>query len=454
MEAGSPRSAAPEATRPARPASVPLVAGARLPLAFIVFGLAGLAAAAVWMALEPSLAGLPHLHPRVVALVHLWLPGFLLSVSIGAVYQLMPVVLGAPLGMRVSTLWIHFVLHALGSILLVVSFARARFEWVGAGGILVATGVGILFTSVLRTFRAAKRRDAPAWCFPLATGWLAATVLFGITLALNRRWPWLPLSAANLLRAHAHLGLAGFFLTLLQGTTFQLVPMFTMGSLSRPRLVWTGLLATQAGLLTLTPGLAWELPVLTRIGALILLGGMMCSAVALRCTLKTRKRKTLEPGLTAFVFGALLLGLAAAVGTGLAFMPGGHALARKTIAVYGILIIPGALSLLVLGMVCKIIPFLVWMRAYGPKVGKQPVPLATALASRPLEQGWLIAHVIGLGLLFAAATFSADGLALAGGVTLVIATGLFLTNAARVLAHLRTRSAPSLNPKKLQPLSS
>lgn len=37
------------------------------------------------------------MNPLVVALAHLWLPGFLLSVCLGACYQLMPVVLGAAL---------------------------------------------------------------------------------------------------------------------------------------------------------------------------------------------------------------------------------------------------------------------------------------------------------------------------------------------------------------------
>lgn len=419
--------------------SVPLVAGARLPLAFIGSGLGGLAAAAAWMALEPSLVGLPHLHPRVVALVHLWLPGFLLSVCIGALYQLMPVVLGAPLATRASTLWTHFALHTVGSVLLVVAFTQSRFEWVGVGGLLIALGVGVLFASVLRTFRVATRRDAPAWCFPLATGWLALTVLFGIALAINRRWPWLPLSAADLLRAHAHLGLAGFFLTLLQGTTFQLVPMFTMGTLRRPRMIWTGLLATQAGLLVLTPGLAWNLPMLTRGGALILAIGVGCSALALHATFATRRRKVLEPGLQAFVLGSVVLALATLMGVALAFLPTGHPWARPGIAAYGLVLIPGALSLVVLGMLCKIIPFLVWMRAYGPKVGKQPVPLATALASRRLEQAWLLLHLAGLALLVAGALRGTAPVVLAGALALLAGTGLFLANALHVLAHLRPR---------------
>lgn len=82
-------------------------------------------------------------------------------------------------------------------------------------------------------------------------------------------------------------------------------------------------------------------------------------------------------------------------------------------------------------MLCKIVLFLVWMRAYGPKVGKQPVPVATQLASRSLEQGRLGLHLAGVGLLLA-------GFATAGALSLVIATSLFLANMLRVLAHLRT----------------
>src|SRR5690606_28607932 len=115
-----------------------------------------------------------------VALAHLWLPGFLLSASIGSLYQLMPVALGAPLQTRTAVLWLHFALHALGLPLLVLALARGRFEWAGLGGALLAAGTGILLAAVLETFRAARRRDAAAWSFPLAAGWLALTVLAGV----------------------------------------------------------------------------------------------------------------------------------------------------------------------------------------------------------------------------------------------------------------------------------
>ena len=416
-----------------------MVAGGNLPLAFIGLGLAALATAAVWLLRQPGLLSLPFMHPQVVAFVHLWLPGVLLSICVGAVYQLMPVVLGAPLKANVSGLWIHFGLHAIGVVCLVRAFTTSQFAWAGLGGTLITVGTGILMVATVRTFRSADRRDASAWCFPLANGWLVATVVFGIALALNRRWPVLPLSAIDLLRAHAHLGLAGFFLTLLQGTTFQLVPMFTMGELRRPRLIWSGLLATQAGLLALAPGLAWGIDWLTRSGAVILVGGLACSAVALIATFRTRRRKKTEPGIKAFLVGTAALALAALVGAVLTFAPASVSSSHAWITAYGVLLIPGALSLTILGMLCKIVPFLVWMRAYGPKVGKQPVPIATTLSSRALENGWLIAHVVGLGLVIA-------GFAASGAVVLAGATALFLTNMIRVLAHLR--------PRALVPLSS
>jgi len=446
MEVALPRSAGAKAGHASHPVGVPLVGGARLPLAFILFGLAGLATAVGWMVAEPSLLGLPHFHPRVVALVHLWLPGFLLSVCIGALYQLMPVVLGTPLVMSAWKLWSHFGLHAFGVSLLVIAFTSGHYEWAAVGGIFVSLGISLLFVAVLRTFGGAKRRDAAAWCFPIATGWLAATVLFGLVLAFNRRWPWLPLSATDLLRAHAHFGLAGFFLTLLQGTTFQLIPMFTMGTLRRPHLIWTGLLATQAGLLALAPGLAWDQSALIRIGAVIIAAGILCSVVAFLETLQTRRRKTIEPGIKAFILGTGALVVSAMIGVGIAFTSVSHLLVSRWITAYGIVIIPGALSLTVLGMLCKIVPFLVWMRAYGPKVGKQPVPIATALASRGLEHSWLAFHLAGLGLLFIGATLASTTTIMVGGVALAISTGCFLSNMLRVLAHLCGSDTKILSP--------
>lgn len=444
MEAGSPRSNAPDIARGPRPPTVPLVGGARLPLAFILCGLLAFAVASSWLAASPSLILQPFLHPSVVACVHLFLPGFLLSVTIGAFYQLMPVVLGAPLHASSRALWLHFVAHVLGLPVLVLGFIAARFDWVGIGGLFIATGIIHFTLTACRTFAQGTRRDAAAWSFPLSATWLLITVVLGILLAGHRRWPFLPLSAVDLLRAHAHLGLGGFFLTLLQGATFQLVPMFTMGQAQRPRFIWGGILCTQAGLLLLAPGFAWSLPVLAIAGASFLIIGIACSGIALRATLLTRRRKKLEPGLRAFLTGATLLIPITGVASTLMIVETGWTGFPRLVSSYGVLIILGALSLMVLGMLCKIVPFLVWMRAYGPLVGKQPVPLATELSSKPLERVWAAAHLSALVLLVAACATATPVLAGLGAWTLAGGGLIFLINIARVLMHLHRATPPPL----------
>ena len=207
MGAGSPRSAAePPPPRMSAP-GVALVEGAHLPLAFIGLGLVAFAVANAVLAVRPQFLLLPHVHPGVVAVAHLWLPGFLLSVSMGAIYQLMPVVLGAALQLPPGVAWAHFGAHAAGVAMLTSGFALGRFEIVALGGCAVTAGVGVLLVVTWRTFLASARRDAIGWSFPLAVSWLAMTVLLGIVLALNRRSPFLPLAMMDLLRTHAHVGL-------------------------------------------------------------------------------------------------------------------------------------------------------------------------------------------------------------------------------------------------------
>jgi hypothetical protein len=433
-------------TPPVRVApGMPLVAGARLPLAFIIAGLVALLVAAGWTALHPAALVMPHMHPEVVAIAHLWLPGFLLSACMGAMYQLVPVILGTRWRGGESMMWIHFATHVTGVALLVAGFAVGRFETVAVGGALISAGAVLLAVAIIRTFADSTRRDVAAWCLPLAAGWLAMTVLVGVSLALLRRWPLLPFSPLGLLRAHAHLGLAGFFLTLLQGVTFQLVPMFTMGEARRPRAAAVGLAASQSGLLLLATGFALEWQGVVTAGAILAVLGIASSAVAFAATLRTRRRRELEPGLQGFVAGVTVLAVAAVAGLALLALPPGTAALRGAMA-YGVIAIDGGVGLAVLGMLCKIIPFLVWMRTYGPRIGRQPVPVATSLASRPLERTWLILHVAALPMLIAAILLDSHALAAGGAWLLAVAIGAFLGNAFRVFRHTWHPQSPAAPP--------
>lgn len=432
----------PAVDRPAaRAGFVPLTGGAGPPLAFMGFGLASLVVAGVWGAVRAA-QGLPvYLHPEVVALAHAWLPGFLLSLCAGACLQLMPVVLGTPLRGPRWLPWAHVTLHVSGSVALVLGLVRGAYGAAAVGGLLVAVGVGLLACATCATFRASPRRDFIAWSFPLSVGWLSATVLAGMVLALNRRSPFLPLPIQALLGAHAHLGLAGFFLTLLQGGAFQLVPMFTLGRASAQPLAQVGLLCTQAGLVALVPGLAFGNTLATTAGAFLIACGAGSSLLAGARTLATRRRRTLETGVMAFACGACLLACVAAGGAAFLAWTPSEGVPPGILLAYGIVVVMGGLALCVLGMLCKILPFLVWMRAFAPFAGRRPVPAATELASKPLERVWLVCHLSGTTGLAAGAATGAGGLAAWGAALLALGALAYGASAARVLLHLVRRPA-------------
>lgn len=414
-----------------------LASQGRLPLAFMGLGLLWLAAAAGLLAAAPGVLAMPHVHPHVIALTHAWVLGFFVTVACGAIYQLAPVALGTTLWSERSG-WAHLALHALGVPGMVVAFWRWDLRLLGCFSPLVAIGVGFFAVNAWVTVRKSGRRDAVAWSLVLAPAWLVLTVLAGLALAANRVWYFIPADPIALLRAHAHLGLIGFFATLLQGVTFRLVPMFTLGDVPDWRPVKAGLWITQTALLVLVSALAYHLALLTCVMAGLILISFGCSAHGLVRTLATRKKRKLDPGVVIFLVGLGGMVFSALVGFVLALpaVPGGSAAGGFNAMVYGILLFAGGLLPAISGMMCKIVPFLTWMRAYGPKVGRAATPPAGSLARPWLHRTGLLVQLLAVLPLVAGAWLENLALLRAGAWLLAIGVALLLIDLGGVLRHL------------------
>ncbi len=441
MAAGAPKSNAPRpAAAPAQPAPPlpisPTAAGARLPLAWFALAFFWLALGAGLLVWHASGLTLHHMHPITVGLTHAWVLGFLLSATFGAVYQLLPVVLGEPLALPRAG-WVHFGLHGIAVAMMVPAFLAGRYDWAAFGGGLAVAGVLLFVGAVWLTVARLPRRDPVAWAFVLASGWLLLAVLVGLLLAINRRWGWLTADPLALLRMHAHLGVVGFFLTLLQGVTFRLVPMFTLAEVRNWRRVGEGIAGTQIGLLGLAPALAFHWPTAQVAFAVVLVAAAAWSALALRGSLATRRKRTLEPALHGFLTGAGLFGAAIVFGLILAVWPGdADGWTTRGALAYGLVALLGGLVTMIGGMLGKIVPFLVWMHTYGPRVGRQAVPLAAQLPRPALERAWLGLHVTGVTLLFIGVIGAQAPWLIAGAWLVLAGVAAFLANQGVVGAHL------------------
>jgi len=451
MVTGAPFSAASDASDGATAVRVQpplsdswLAAQGRLPLAFMGLGLAWLAGATAMLVVSPGLLALPHAAPAVVALAHAWILGFFVTIATGAIYQLAPVALGSTLWSERCGWW-HFWLQLIAVPGMVFSFWRWDMELLGHFGTGFAAGIFLFALNTWKTVRRSPRKGVVGTSLLLAAGWLFLTVTIGLVLAANRFWHFLPLDPLGLLRAHAHLGLVGFFLTLLQGVSFQLIPMFILGDGPSWPLVRRGLWCSQLGLVGLVPSLIWHAGILAACFGACIVVGMLVSGEALRRVLATRKKRPLDPGLSAFVRGAVGLPIAGVFALVLVWpaSPGGSAPGGLGALVYGVILLLGGLLPTVAGMICKIVPFLTWMRAYGPQVGRMRTPSATAL-SRPRLQRWALG-LQGVSVLpLAAGTWLLNPVLLTGGAW-ILGTGVlfFLADMAGVLSHLWRRTPPA-----------
>lgn len=419
------------------PGRSPLAAGATIPLSFVAAGLVAAVLATGWVAFVPGTLALPYLHMHVVALAHAWLLGAMLTITFGAVYQLLPVL--ANTGFRGATAaWIHLVLHLVGAATMVFSFLAGRMELVAAGGALVGIGVMLFAINVGDTLRRAHCLDPVLVAFGAAAAWLLVTVAAGLSIALNLHYGWWSLDVLALLRAHAHAGVAGFFVTLLQGAMFRLVPMFTLAEVRDLRGAAASIALSQLGLLLLGPGFVWSNVFLIFSGTALLLGSFLVSGIALHRILQTRKKRHFEPGLRGFFLGLFFLSVAAIGGATLAFGVG----TLEAALAYGVVAVLGGVLATIEGMLCKIVPFLVWMRVYGPRVGRRPTPVAGSLGRAAAERFWLRLHAVSVVLLAIGIVFSHLAVLAVGAVLFAAGQCALLVSLASSARHLWRPATP------------
>lgn len=434
-------------TMTARAPISPLAAQGRVPLAFVGLALAWLGFGAGWITVEPALLALPHSHPHVVALAHAWILGFFVTAACGAVYQIAPVALGTFLHSQ-RLAWWHLGLHAAGAPGMVWALRHGDFVLLGHFGTFVAMGILLFAPNVWQTVRHAPQRGLVATSLVVAASWLVLTVFLGLLLAANRVWGFLPFDPLALLRVHAHFGLGGFFLTRLQGVTLQLVPMFTMAEV-QPRdwsVARVGFWSSQLGLILLGAGLAVHANALALTGAAICVAGVVVSGVAFFRVVQRRQKRALDTGLTEFRRG--LFGIFAAMLVGLVLVfpasPWGSAAGGFNAMIYALVVILGGLLPCFLGMFAKIVPFLTWMHAYGPLVGRRPTPSASTLSNPRLERTAFLLLRLGAVVLIFGAWMQRIVVLRVGTVCVATGTSCFLVAMGLVLRHLvRPVSAPA-----------
>ena len=417
---------------PARGPSV-TVPLAYLAAASLAFALAAMAVP--WLA--PELAG-HYYQPRILALAHSVTLGWITLSIMGASYQIVPIVLDRRLWSE-RLAWWQFALMLVGVIGMVGHFWLGSWPGLVWAAGIVALAVAAHVLNVALTIRGIARWTFTARLVVLALGGLVLTTLAGFILGLDKLRGDLPGDLFASLHAHVHLAVLGWVLPMVAGVAARVYPMFLLarepdGWPERLQL-WglaLGVPATVIGIATdhwlLLPGALAVAAVVT--GHLVWIAGM----------LRSRKRPALDVGIRLAVVGAAALIPATALGLALASgLVGGPRVA----AAYMTLVLGGWASLTIAGMLLKIVPFLVWYRAYAGRVGREPVPALADLSWYAGERMAALLLTLGVAAL-AVAVWLGDVTAIRAAGAVLAAGALSLTaTLVRILRHLRTPARPA-----------
>jgi hypothetical protein len=359
-----------------------------VPLAYLTVAAAAFVLAALALpALGGELAG-HYYHPRLIALAHVVTLGWITLAILGASYQLIPVAIGRPLWSERLARWQLGGLVA-GIVGMVGHFWTGRWTGLAWAAALVGAGALAHAVNVALSLRALHRWGFTARGLALGLAGLTLTAGFGMTLAATHGRDVFPGGALSGVHAHFHVALLGWIAPMILGVAARVYPMFllapeTGGAGARVQLwgLGLGVPAVAAGLL------------LGRATLLVPGAAAVAAALAVHATwvvrfARRRRRPALDAGLrfaltgTACLVPGVALGLALALG-----LVGGQRLAMA----YAVVALGGWVSLTILGMMLKIVPFLVWYRVYAPRAGREPVPMLAQLS-------WPLAERLAYGLL-------------------------------------------------------
>lgn len=420
-----------------------------LPLRFIVTGIVALVVGSVWLAMRPELLATYHYNQHIIAATHLFVLGWICSVIMGAMYQLVPVALETRLHSERLARW-HFVLHVLGFVGMVVMFRIWDMKQVAHFGSLVAIGVGLFVYNLARTLARIPRWNVVAAGIAASLFWLSLTVLAGLFLASAKFWPQInPFPPIAAMHAHAHLGGLGFFVMMMVGVSYKLVPMFALSEVQSVRRAGWSLVLLNAGLagvfVTILLSSPWKF-----FFALVLFVGLILYGMEIVAILRACKRRNLDWGLKYFLTALAMLVPASVLGLVLAWPRLPMTLLTAQLEnVYGFLAFVGVVTFAILGMLYKVVPFLVWYASYSKAIGRSKVPSLAELYSPALQVAGYWLFLIGLLLTSVATALGHENCVRVGCAVLLTSVAVFVVNIGKILAHL---VRPRIEPLVFKPL--
>lgn len=396
--------------------------------AFLIMAVLMLFSASEWISV--------YYHPKLIAITHIGVLGWASMIAFGALYQLIPVIYETSLYSE-KLAKITFWLYTLSVVFLSYSF------WIGSYTNLLFYSSLSMFISLLlfvinlvMTYKKSSRSSIQSRFIATSIYWLGLTELIGTLIALNFRFNFLSDSHLHYLKIHAHLGLAGWFLLLIIGASSILLPMFMISHETPTKKLNTSYYLINLGL----TGLFLDWIFLKSDYGIYLFYTLLVLGIAFYLhfiykVYKTRLRKTLDTGLKYSVLALIFLLIPVFIALYLIHFKADQQEIFNLSINYGLSIILGVISTLILGQIYKTLPFIIWLERYQKHVGKYKTPLPRELYSEKLAKIQMYIFIASYILMVTGILFKHIPVLNLGIVLLIFTAALNLYNILKIIFH-------------------
>ena len=377
--------------------------------------------------------------PHLLGLAHMMVLGWITMIIFGALYQLIPVVMEVKLYSEKMS-YFSFATLGIGNILLVSSFWQTYTspEILSiTGGILIVASIFIFVANTLLTAKTSPVKTTENNFIITSIFWLLFTVLLGLFILLNNTYRFVALSPVELLKSHAAMGLIGWFLMLVMGVASTLLPMFFIVHNLNQKFLKASYFFSNIGLSFLVVSILFDISSwLSSLAAISIFIGIFLFVRYNYDAYKRRLRKKLDIGMKLTVSSFILLAASFISGLFMLIAPFVFPSLITSFALsFGVNLLFGFFTALILGQMYKTLPFIVWLAKYQDKVGKFKTPLPAELYSEKAANAHYYGFIAGISLaiigLFSKQTLFIQLSSLA----FIITASLYLYNTLKIILH-------------------
>ena len=332
-----------------------------VPLRFFAVAPLFLMLAALMMAMDGGNPFTDTHTPALLAATHSITLGFITMIMLGALQQILPVMIGSSLPAPRLVAWFSQLPLIAGTLLLSGGFILGKPGLLDVAWPTLGFAFATFISATLISLAHAAAQNSSRTAIFMSILGLTGAVILGMLLVRGYS-TGMSLNYAKLAAAHVSLALGGWVLLLIVGVSYQVVPMFQLTP-NYPK--WLAVSLAPAIFITLLLNLALLLldapPRWAEFVAenLFWLFAIYFAAVTLRLQ-HQRKRHIPDATLIFFRLGIISLLCVSALAMAIQNVP--YLGSLKILA--GLIFLVGFAMSLILGMLYKIVPFLIWFHLF------------------------------------------------------------------------------------------